>query len=131
VSAPGRDPLVATGALLAAVAVALGAFGAHALKGRLDAEALGWWQTAVQYLLPHAVAVVALGLSNRADLRRPCWLLAGGAALFAATLFAMALGAPRWLGAVTPLGGAALILGWLWLAWTAVTPRPADGKMST
>ncbi|WP_300975411.1 DUF423 domain-containing protein [Sphingomonas sp. LHG3406-1] len=112
--------LIAAGALLAAVAVAFGAFGAHALKGRLDAEALGWWQTAVTYLLPHAVAVVAIGLSARSPLALSGWLLAGGAALFAATLFAMALGAPRWLGAVTPLGGTAMIAGWLLLAWQAL-----------
>ncbi len=113
----GQGRLVAVGACLAAVAVGLGAFGAHALKSRLDAEALGWWQTAVTYLLPHAVAVVALGLAARPRLAMPAWLLAGGAALFAATLFAMALGAPRWLGAVTPLGGTAMIAGWLLLAW--------------
>lgn len=123
-SAGGRDPLVVTGALLGAVAVMLGAFGAHALKGRLDAEALGWWQTAVQYLLPNAVLVVALGVSGRTEVRLSGWLLGGGAALFAATLFAMALGAPRWLGAVTPVGGAAMILGWALLAWKASRPRP-------
>lgn len=113
----GSGRLVAVGAVLAAVAVGFGAFGAHALKGRLDREALGWWQTAVTYLLPHAVAVVALGHTGRPRLALPAWLLAGGAALFAATLFAMALGAPRWLGAVTPLGGTAMIAGWLLLAW--------------
>ncbi|GAA4001608.1 DUF423 domain-containing protein [Sphingomonas humi] len=112
--------LVATGAVLAAVAVGLGAFGAHALKARFDAEALGWWQTAVGYLLPHAVAVTAIGLAARPRLALPAWLLAGGSALFAATLFAMALGAPRWLGAVTPLGGTAMIAGWLLLAWRAL-----------
>ena len=112
--------LVAAGACLAAVAVALGAFGAHALKDRLDAEALGWWQTAVTYLLPHAVAVLALGLASRPRLALPAWLLGGGAALFAATLFAMALGAPRWLGAITPLGGTMMIAGWLLLAWRAL-----------
>ena len=113
-------PLLATGALLAAVAVGFGAFGAHALKGRLDPLSLGWWQTAAAYLLPHAVAVVALGLAQRPRLSLPGWLLAGGAVVFAATLFAMALGAPRWLGAVTPLGGTAMIAGWLLLAWRAL-----------
>ena len=107
--------LVAAGALLAAAAVGLGAFGAHALEGRVSAEALGWWQTATNYLLPHAVAVVAIGLTGRASMALPAWLLASGAALFAATLFAMALGGPRWLGAVTPLGGTAMIAGWLLL----------------
>jgi len=117
VSRAARNGLTTSGAILAALAVAFGAFGAHALKGRLDAEAIGWWQTAVQYLLPHAVAVAGLGLTGRAAVVRPGWLLAGGSALFAATLFAMALGAPRWLGAVTPIGGAAMIAGWLLLAW--------------
>jgi len=117
--------LTATGALLAVFAVTFGAFGAHALKSRLDAEALGWWQTAVQYLLPHAIAVVAVGLSGRETLRSPAWLLAGGSALFAATLFAMALGAPRWFGAVTPLGGLAMIAGWLLLAFRAARHREA------
>lgn len=118
-SRAGSWPLVATGAVLAATAVALGAFGAHALKGRLDAEALGWWQTAVQYLLPHAIAVVALGLSGRSSVRLSGGLIATGAAIFSASLFAMALGAPRWFGAITPVGGAAMLAGWLLLAWRA------------
>ena len=100
-------------------AVAFGAFGAHGLRDMLDSAALGWWQTAVTYLLPHAVAVVALGLTARPRLVLPGWLLAFGAALFAGTLFAMALGAPRWFGAITPLGGTAMIVGWLLLAWRA------------
>ena len=112
--------LIATGALLATLAVGCGAFGAHALKDSLSSEALGWWQTAVTYLLPHAVAVAALGLTNRSRFAAAAWLLAGGSGLFAATLFAMALGAPRWLGAVTPLGGAAMIAGWLLLGWRAL-----------
>ena len=123
-SGPGTSGrLVATGALLAAAAVGLGAFGAHALKGILDAEALGWWQTATTYLLPHAVAVAAIGLAARPRLALPAWLLAGGAALFSATLFAMALGAPRWLGAVTPLGGTAMIAGWLLLGQRGLRER--------
>jgi len=112
--------LVTAGSLLAALAIGLGAFGAHALKGQLGTESLGWWDTAVTYLLPHAVAVVAIGLSRRRALFLPGRLLAVGAALFAGTLFAMALGAPRWLGAITPLGGAAMIAGWLWLSQRAL-----------
>jgi len=119
VSASGPSRLVTLGAVLAGVAVALGAFGSHGLEGRVDAEALGWWQTGVQYLLPHGVAVLALGLAGRAWLRLPALLLASGAALFAATLCTMALGGPRWLGAVTPLGGLAMIGGWALLAWRA------------
>ena len=118
-SAARSSRLVALGAGLAGVAVALGAFGSHGLKDRVDAEALGWWQTGVQYLLPHAVAVIALGLSGRPELRTPGLLLAGGSAVFAGTLGAMTLGGPRWLGAVTPLGGLAMIGGWALLAWRA------------
>lgn len=105
-----------------ALAVAFGAFGAHALQGRLGLTEQGWWQTATYYLLPHAVAVMAIGLAARPALLLPGWLLAGGALLFAATIFAMALGLPRWLGAVTPVGGTLMIAGWFLLAWRVVKP---------
>lgn len=107
--------LRAAGALAAALAVGLGAFGAHGLKERLAAlaPAAGWWETATLYLLVHAVAVAVLPASA-SRLARLSLLL--GALVFAGTLYAMALGAPRWLGAVTPLGGTALIVGWVALA---------------
>jgi uncharacterized membrane protein YgdD (TMEM256/DUF423 family) len=105
--------------------VALGAFAAHALKGELSPEALGWWQTAVEYQMWHAVALVALGLSGFQRPRGPAAMLGGGALLFVATLYAMALGAPRWLGAVTPVGGALMIAGWLWLAFRLLKSSPA------
>lgn len=106
-----------TAGFLGAIAVALGAFGAHGLKDRLALvpEALGWWQTATFYLLTHAVAVGAI-------VPRSVWpgrLWSLGALIFAGTLYAMALGAPRWFGAITPLGGALLIAGWIVLAWTS------------
>lgn len=106
-----------TAGILGAAAVALGAFGAHALKDRLAAapEALGWWQTATSYLLTHAVAVGAVSARSA----WPARLWTAGALVFAGTLYAMALGAPRWLGAVTPLGGTMLIAGWLTLAWAS------------
>lgn len=106
-----------TAGVLGAIAITLGAFGAHGLKDRLALvpEAAGWWQTATSYLLTHAVALGAI----QAPTRPPavCW--AAGAAIFSGTLYAMALGAPRWLGAVTPLGGTLLIAGWVLLAWPA------------
>jgi len=117
--------LVAVGALLAGVAITLGAFGAHALKGRIGVEALGWWHTAVEYQMWHALALVGLGLSNSPRWRLPAWLFAGGTMVFSGTLYALALGAPRWLGAVTPLGGIALIGGWIALAWQV---RRAGGE---
>ncbi len=97
-------------ALSAALAVAAGAFGAHAAAGEQQAE---WLRTGGLYQLVHAVAAIAImGVA-----RGPALLLLTGSAIFALTLYAMALGAPRWLGAVTPIGGTLLIGGWLWAAW--------------
>ncbi|MFU2488786.1 DUF423 domain-containing protein [Thauera sp. WH-1] len=109
-------PLLA-GALLAALGVALGAFGAHGLRSLLDATALAWWQTAVQYQMWHAIGLIALAALRLRGSLLPAALLAAGTVIFAATLYAMALGGPRWLGAVTPVGGSLMILGWLALAW--------------
>jgi uncharacterized membrane protein YgdD (TMEM256/DUF423 family) len=67
----------------------------------------------------HALAVVALGLFGTRWARPSAWLFVGGAVIFSGTLYAMALGAPRWFGAVTPLGGLAMIGGWALLAWRA------------
>jgi len=98
--------------------VALGAFGAHGLKARLSSDALALWNTGVQYHLWHALALVLAGLcaaafADSAWLRASGWLFLAGIALFSGSLYALALGAPKWLGAVAPLGGTALILGWL------------------
>jgi uncharacterized membrane protein YgdD (TMEM256/DUF423 family) len=105
------------GAAAAAIAVALGAFGAHALKGRISSDMLAVWQTAVQYQAWHALGLIAVGLSAL-YFKSPWnsaagWLLAAGIVLFSGSLYALALGAPRVLGAVTPFGGLAFILGWL------------------
>jgi uncharacterized membrane protein YgdD (TMEM256/DUF423 family) len=97
-------------AVSAAIAVAAGAFGAHGAAGHQEAE---WLRTGGMYQLVHAVAALAImGVA-----RGPAIMLLVGAAIFAATLYAMALGAPRWLGAVTPIGGGLLIIGWLWAGW--------------
>lgn len=97
-------------AISAAIAVAAGAFGAHGAAGQQEAE---WLRTGGLYQLIHAVA--ALAIMDFA--RGPAIMLLVGGALFAVTLYAMALGGPRWLGAVTPIGGSLLIMGWLWAAW--------------
>ena len=106
-----------TAGFLGAIAIALGAFGAHALKDRLALipEASGWWQTATFYLLTHVVAIGAIAAHSA----WPARLWAAGSAIFAVTLYALALGAPRWLGAITPIGGTLLIAGWVALAWSA------------
>lgn len=117
-----RLPLLA-GALLAALGVALGAFGAHALRGALDATAQGWWQTAVQYQMWHALGLLAIGAARVPGSRLAALLLAAGTLIFCATLYLMALGAPRWLGAITPIGGSLMIAGWLVLAWRVARSR--------
>lgn len=111
---------IGAGALAGAAAVALGAFGAHALRGVLDVVALTTWHTAVDYQFWHALALVATGLllQRRDDraLDGAACAFALGIVLFCVSLYALALGAPRWVGAITPLGGAAFIVGWLALA---------------
>ncbi len=107
-------------ALSGFIAVALGAFGAHALKDSFSAEAINWWQTATLYLMVHAAAALAIGLSDRKGLIQAGGLaMILGATLFAATLYAMALGGPRWLGAITPLGGVGMLTGWAMTVWAA------------
>ena len=95
--------------------VALGAFGAHGLA--LGAEADGWWQTATLYALVHAAAALAIALSGRTGLvRRGGWAFILGVLVFSGCLYAMAIGAPRWLGAVVPLGGISFLVGWALVA---------------
>ncbi len=106
--------LILFAALSGACAVAAGAFGAHGTSG----EAADWLRTGGHYQLLHAVA--ALAVLSRPGGPASGWLFVAGGALFAGTLYAMALGAPRWFGAITPIGGLLLIAGWLWLAWCAV-----------
>ena len=115
----GRRRILCAGALLAGLAVALGAFGAHGLKHMLDAERLGWWQTAVQYQVWHGLGLVALAGAPLERVKLPAWLLGAGTAIFSGSLYLMALSGWRWLGAVTPFGGLAMFLGWAVLAWRA------------
>ena len=106
-----------------ALAVALGAFGAHGLKDRLDAYAMGIWEKAVFYHFVHALGLLVvplmarLGLLSAGGSGRVCVLLAAGMLLFSGSLYALALSGIRMLGAVTPLGGLSFIAAWLLLAW--------------
>ena len=94
-------------------AVSLGAFGAHALGDLLAPQQTEWWQTATFYLLVHAGIALAVSLSAHAERYAIAGLfLVIGAALFSTTLYAMALGAPRWFGAITPIGGIGMLIGW-------------------
>ncbi|HJU07599.1 MAG TPA: DUF423 domain-containing protein [Rhodanobacteraceae bacterium] len=111
-------------ALLGASAVGLGAFGAHALRDVLTPASLEIWRTAVQYHFWHtlAFALAAMIRTSRSIARAAMWLLAIGVLLFCGSLYALALGAPRWAGAITPVGGVAFILGWIALG-TALVRR--------
>lgn len=106
------NPIVMAAAVSGALAVAAGAFGAHGASG----AAADWLKTGAQYQLLHAVAALAV---LKLEAKGPAWLFLAGGLVFAGTLYLMALGAPRILGAVTPLGGAMLIAGWLWLGLRA------------
>lgn len=114
---------VLLGALSAAAAVGAGAFGAHGLQAALTAERLAVWDTAARYQLIHAVALVALGAlaahRHRGGLQAVGWLFVAGTVLFCGSLYLLALGGTRSLGVVAPVGGAAFIVGWLYLAWVA------------
>ena len=115
--------ILLAGALLAATGIACGAFGAHALADTLGPVRLGWWQTAVQYQMWHAVALVALAALPLPRLGWPAALLALGTIIFAGTLYIMAISDLRWLGAVTPLGGLLMIAAWLLVAWRSIGGR--------
>lgn len=118
---------ILVGATGAALSVALGAFGAHALEARLSDRELTLWETAARYLMYSALGLVAIGLVSRtatvsSDWTRLDWAataLALGGAVFSGTVAALALGGPRWMGAVTPLGGALMIAGWVLFAWAS------------
>ena len=107
-------------ALTGFLAVALGAFGAHALDDQLTPEGLDWWHTATLYALPHAAAALAISLHAKTGLvRKAGWAFVSGTIVFAGSLYAMALGAPRWFGAITPIGGISYLVGWACCAWAA------------
>jgi uncharacterized membrane protein YgdD (TMEM256/DUF423 family) len=109
-----------------ALAVCLGAFAAHGLKARLSAELLSAFRTGVDYQFYHTFALLAVALLLKhiglsALLNTAGWLFLLGILLFSGSLYAMALGGPKWLGPVTPLGGLCFIVGWACMAWAAAT----------
>jgi uncharacterized membrane protein YgdD (TMEM256/DUF423 family) len=115
------NPFLPLGALAGMLAVVFGAFGAHALRNRLDDYALRVYETAVSYHFYHALALVAVGLlalhqGQTPLLRASGWLFLLGLLVFSGSLYLLALTGARWLGAVTPLGGLAFIAGWACLA---------------
>ena len=112
---------LAAGAALAALGIVLGAFAAHALNARLGPVELGWWETGVRYQMWNAVGLVALAALP--GMRRAGVLVLAGTLVFSGSLYLMALTGVRWLGAVTPVGGALMIAGWGLVAWRAARVR--------
>ena len=103
--------------------VGVGAFAAHALRGRLDTELLAIFEVGVRYQMYHALALLAVGWAYTrwpgALVIASGWLFVVGTALFSGSLYALSLSGERSLGAITPLGGLALLAGWLCLVWAA------------
>ncbi len=115
------------GSLSAFLAVAAGAFGAHALRARLSAELLAAFETGARYQMYHALALLLVAWAVTrwpgAPVRAAGWLFVGGTVLFSGSLYLLALTGARWLGAVTPLGGLLFLAGWLALAAGIARPR--------
>jgi uncharacterized membrane protein YgdD (TMEM256/DUF423 family) len=103
------------------IAVALGAFGAHALKARLAPDLLAVFETGVRYQFYHVIGLFAVAwaihLGGQGAARAAGWLFVAGTIVFSGSLYALALSGVRWLGAITPVGGVAFLVGWLLLAW--------------
>ncbi len=120
------------GAVFAGLAVAAGAFGAHALKKILDEHGLQVFDTATRYQMYHAfgLCIVAWAIDRypRQRLEQTGWLFTLGILLFSGSLYVVSLAGVRWMGAITPIGGAAFLAGWLLLGWRIWnrTPNEAD-----
>jgi uncharacterized membrane protein YgdD (TMEM256/DUF423 family) len=120
-----RRCLVA-GAVLMAIGVLLGAFGAHVLQSQLEPRRFASFQTGVQYQVMHAFGLLILGLvahltGETARLRWSARLMLAGIVLFSGAIYLMTAGAPRWLGMVAPVGGVSFMAAWVLLAWHALS----------
>lgn len=114
---------VVVGAIMAGLAVAAGAFGAHALEARLDERMLEVWETAARYQMYHALGLIAAAWLGQ-QVQHSATTVAGvafiaGIVLFSGSLYVLALSGIRWLGAITPIGGVGFIIGWAALAFAA------------
>lgn len=118
-----RSVFLVIGPALCAGAVLAGAFGAHGLRARLDPRGLELWETAARYLMYSGLGLTLIGAVAshwpRAGFNVAGWLLLIGALVFCDTVAWLAVGGPRWLGAVTPLGGLLMVVGFLLFAWQA------------
>ena len=120
------------GAILGGLAVVAGAFGAHGLRERLDARSLEVFETAAKYQMYHALALMAVGVlammgRGGASLAVAGWSFLVGILIFSGTLYGLSISGLRWLGAITPIGGVAMIVGWIALAIAAGGAAKATG----
>ena len=125
------NALMTFGALSAATSVVLGAFGAHALKGKLTGASLATFETAVHYQMTHSLGLLLVGvlmlvLGVKTPWLTAAWSFTVGIFLFSGSLYGLALLGWRWLGPVTPVGGALFIVGWLALAYGLLTAVSRD-----
>jgi uncharacterized membrane protein YgdD (TMEM256/DUF423 family) len=116
------------GSLFALLAVAAGAFGAHALRARLSAPDLAIFETGVRYQMYHALALLAVAMLLSRTPHSPGvaagWLFTAGIVIFSGSLYILVLSGQRWLGAITPIGGVAFLAGWAVLAWAGWRALP-------
>lgn len=121
--------VLAIAAFLLAIAVAAGAFGAHALKNNLSPERLETWETAVQYHAWHALGMILMILAGTQfdiNVSVPVSLLLIGITIFSGSLYALCLSGVSWLGAITPIGGVAFIAGWVWFGIRMILAEPGN-----
>lgn len=115
---------IVLGASLAALAVVLGAFGAHGLKSKVTPEDLAIFETGVRYHMYHALGLILIGILgfhfNSEVIQLPAVLLSVGILIFSGSLYILVLTGLRWMGAITPIGGLALIAGWVLLAFRLI-----------
>lgn len=111
------------GSLSAFLAVALGAFAAHGLKGRLTPDTLVTFEVAVRYQMYHSLALIAVAWASshwpQSSAGTAGWFFLAGILIFSGSLYILTITGLRWLGAITPIGGVAFLIGWLMLAWAA------------
>lgn len=114
----------ALGSILGGLAVGLGAFGAHGLRSVLSADDLSTFEVGVRYQMYHALALLAVAWAasrwESAAVVAAGWLFVTGIVVFCGSLYLLVLTGPRWLGAITPIGGVAFLVGWALLAWSAL-----------
>ncbi len=121
------------GSILALIAVVMGAFASHSLKGTLTAESLSIWQTAVRYQMYHALALVLVSILMRTETKAPkIWLNISsiafmvGVVLFSGSLYSLTITTRNWLGIITPIGGVVLIIGWICLTIFSLSSTPEE-----